>query len=534
MKSHQLALLSSLAVAMSLSSKFESFDKSQLSLGSFFEQFDSDDWSNVWKISQAKKDDEFSYVGEWSVEAPIIFPGLEGDKGLVLKTKAAHHAIHANLPEVFDNRDNTLVLQYEVKLQQGLSCGGAYLKLLSAQGGPNETTEFSNESTYQVMFGPDKCGTTNKVHLIIRRRDLNGNYEEKHLQVPPMARGVKTSTLYTLIIHPTQDFEIRIGGEVVKAGNLLEDGVFTPSFDPPKEIDDPEDAKPQDWDDQLEIPDPEQTTKPEDWDESAPYMIPDSNAEKPDSWDEEATEYIPDPTAEIPEDWDAEEDGEWVAPLIFNPECELHGCGQWKPPMVINPSFKGKWTQPIIANPNYKGEWSARKIANPNWYVDSTPSDLEPIGAIGFELWSMDTDIMFDNIYLGHSVDDAELLGNVTWRTKFDLEQDAVLAYKSEVSKDDNDRRIGATADEEFNVASLFDLSKNVGEAREYLRLFFEDPLNTISERPQEFGIYVLTSTILATLVLSLVTRFVGLFDQAAVKPKKSEDTTKEAEEKEQ
>jgi calnexin len=46
-----------------------------------------------------------------------VLKGIEGDKGLVLKDKAAHHAISAKFPKKIDNKKNTLVVQYEVKLQ---------------------------------------------------------------------------------------------------------------------------------------------------------------------------------------------------------------------------------------------------------------------------------------------------------------------------------------------------------------------------------------------------------------------------------
>ena len=75
-----------------------------------------------WKPSHAKKDvkaddEEWTYVGTWAVEEPSVLKGMEGDKGLVLKDKAAHHAISAKFPKVIDNKGNTLVVQYEVKLQ---------------------------------------------------------------------------------------------------------------------------------------------------------------------------------------------------------------------------------------------------------------------------------------------------------------------------------------------------------------------------------------------------------------------------------
>ena len=51
----------------------------------------------------------------------------------------------------------------------------------------------------------------------------------------------------------------------MKSGNLLLS--MLPSVNPPKEIDDPDDKKPEDWVDEAKIDDPE-ATKPDDWDES--------------------------------------------------------------------------------------------------------------------------------------------------------------------------------------------------------------------------------------------------------------------------
>ena len=67
-------------------------------------------------------EEEWAYVGTWKVEEPLVFKGLEGDKGLVLKDKAAHHAISAKFPTVIDNKGKSLVVQYEVKLQGKSAC----------------------------------------------------------------------------------------------------------------------------------------------------------------------------------------------------------------------------------------------------------------------------------------------------------------------------------------------------------------------------------------------------------------------------
>ena len=46
-----------------------------------------------------------------------MLKGIEGDMGLIVKDKAAHHAISAKFSEALSNEGKTLVAQYEVKLQ---------------------------------------------------------------------------------------------------------------------------------------------------------------------------------------------------------------------------------------------------------------------------------------------------------------------------------------------------------------------------------------------------------------------------------
>lgn len=333
--------------------------------------------------TKADSEEEWQFVGTWDVEEPLTYKGIAGDKGLVLKDKAAHHAISAKFDKPIDNKGKTLVVQYEVKLQNFLECGGAYMKLLQ-QNAALGADEFSNASPYVIMFGPDKCGSTNKVHFIFRHKNpKTGEYEEKHLTSAPAATINKLTNLYTLIVKPDQTFEILINGESSKNGSLLEN--FTPAVNPPKEIDDAEDKKPEDWVDEAKIRDPE-ATKPEDWDEDAPYEIVDEEAEKPADWLESEPLTVPDPEAEKPEDWDDEEDGDWIAPQVANPKCDdVSGCGPWEKPMIKNPAFKGKWTAPFIDNPLYKGVWAPRKIPNPDFFEDKTPADFEPMGAVSKE-----------------------------------------------------------------------------------------------------------------------------------------------------
>ncbi|KAF1981345.1 calnexin precursor [Aulographum hederae CBS 113979] len=468
----------------------------------FFEQF-TDDWESRWKPSHAKKandkssEEEWAYVGNWAVEEPSVYPGIVGDKGLVIKDKAAHHAISAKFPKAIDNKKKTLVVQYEVKLQDGLECGGAYMKLLQDNKALHQE-EFSNASPYIIMFGPDKCGSTNKVHFIFRHKNpKSGEYEEKHLTSPPMARITKTTSLYTLIVKPDQTYEIRVDGESLRNGSIFDD--FSPSINPPKEIDDPKDSKPDTWVDEARIADPE-ATKPEDWDEDAPFEIVDEEATKPEDWLDDEPLMIPDPEAEKPEDWDDEEDGDWAAPQVSNPKCdEVSGCGKWEPPMKKNPDYKGKWTAPYIDNPAYKGVWAPRKIKNPDYFEDKTPANFEPMGAIGFEIWTMQNNILFDNIYIGHSIEDAEKLKQETFDVKLPVERSAEDAAKPK------------EAEKPKSPSDLVFMDDPVTYVREKLDLFYtiakKDPVNAVKFMPEVAGalggIAFLIISLFATVLLS-------------------------------
>jgi calnexin len=119
-----------------------------------------------------------------------------------------------------------------------------------------------------------------------------------------------SKTCFRLIVRPDNTFEISIDYKIVNHGSLFDD--FEPAVNPPQEIDDPTDFKPNNWDEREKISDPD-AKKPEDWDESQPRQIPDENAVMPEGWLEDEHQEIPDPESEKPSDWDPEMDGEWEA-----------------------------------------------------------------------------------------------------------------------------------------------------------------------------------------------------------------------------
>ncbi|XP_041706754.2 calnexin isoform X1 [Coregonus clupeaformis] len=388
----------------------------------FAESFDRGTLDS-WVLSKAKKEDIdediAKYDGKWEVE-DMKDSKLPGDKGLVLKSRAKHHAISAQLlrPFIFDTKP--LIVQYEVNFQQGIDCGGAYVKLLSQTPHLN-LDEFVDKTPYTIMFGPDKCGEDYKLHFIFRHRNpKTGEYEEKHAKKPDADLRTyytdKKTHLYTLVLNPDNSFEVLVDQTVVNSGNLLTD--VTPPINPAAEIEDPDDHKPEDWDERPKIQDPD-AVKPEDWDEDAPKQIPDEDAVKPDGWLDDQPEYTSDPDAVKPEDWDEDMDGEWEAPQVPNALCETApGCGAWQRPMIDNPNYKGKWKAPMIDNPNYQGVWKPRKIANPDFFEDLHPFRMTPFIAVGLELWSMSSDIFFDNFFISNERHTAERWANDGWGMK--------------------------------------------------------------------------------------------------------------------
>jgi len=326
----------------------------------YFKETFNDGWESRWVESEWKKD---SSRGKFDLSAGKFFNDAEKDKGLHLTEDYRHYTISAEFPE-FSNKGKTLVLQYSVKSEQRIDCGGAYLKLLPA--GLSQK-EFNGYSPYNIMFGPDVCGTTTKkVHLIFNQEGKNHLLKK---DVP--CENDEFTHLYTLVVKPDNTYQIKIDGVEKAQGSLEEDWDMLP----PKEIDDPNAKKPSDWVDDKEMDDP--TDK------------------KPEGWDDIASE-IKDPNAKKPDDWDDELDGEWEAPTIPNPEYK----GEWKAKRIPNPAYKGEWVHPQVPNPDYK--------PNAHLYADDS------IKYLGLEVWQVKSGSIFDNIIVTDSEEEAETFAKET------------------------------------------------------------------------------------------------------------------------
>mmetsp|Transcript_32496 Transcript_32496/g.75787 ORF Transcript_32496/g.75787 Transcript_32496/m.75787 type:complete len:562 (-) Transcript_32496:253-1938(-) len=396
----------------------------------FFEPFTA---PSVAELSQWTVSDDEEFTGEWKIETFAEPEGLEGDTGLVVSSQAKRHAIATVFDKPFSPAGVGLVVQYELQLKEGLTCGGAYIKLLRASDDLS-LTGFKASTPYTVMFGPDKCGNTNKVHFILQHKRPNCDectFEEKHLVSPPVPKSDTGTHLYTAIVTADNLVKILVDGEEVLSKSLLDEDSFSPAVNPRRYIDDPTDKKPSGWVDLPKMDDPA-ASKPEDWDEDAPKKIVDAAATKPDEWYEDEPLKVPDAKATTPEDWDEDEDGEWEAPIIDNPKCKYAGCGEWAAPMIDNPAYKGKWSAPQIDNPDYIGVWTPKQVDNPEYakYVDESPHAMAPIGGVGIELWTMQNGILFDNIMVGGDADVAKALAAATFDRRLASEKEIAARPK--------------------------------------------------------------------------------------------------------
>merc|ERR1719379_2095310 len=349
----------------------------------YFEEDFSGDWESRWVQSKAKSD-----LGEMKVSAGKFFGDEEAAKGLQTSQDAKFYAISTTHKE-FSNEGKTLVVQFTVKHEQDIDCGGGYLKL-----GAFEPEKFEGSSEYNIMFGPDICGSsTKKTHVIF-------NYKDKNLDKKKEVRceSDTLSHLYTLIVKPDNTYEVQIDMNKVDSGSLAEGWNFLE----PKQIRDPNEKKPADWVDEAEIDDP--------------------NDKKPAGYDDIPAK-IADPKAKKPDDWDDESDGTWEAP------------------QVDNPAYKGAWKARKIKNPAYKGIWEAKLIDNPKYAPDDKLYSYKSFNAVGIDVWQVKSGPIFDNILVTDDVEYAKAHGDKTWKAGKDAEKAAKDKADEEKRKADEEER---------------------------------------------------------------------------------------------
>merc|ERR1712160_55638 len=107
-----------------------------------------------------------------------------------------------------------------------------------------------------------------------------------------------------------------------------------------------------------------------------------------------------DAEAKKPDDWDDEEDGEWEAPMKDNAE--------------------------------YKGDWKAKRISNPEYVDDDAVYKYPDFGFIGFDLWQVKAETIFDSVIITDDVAEAD---------KFAENWKALNAVETAAKKEEDDKK---------------------------------------------------------------------------------------------
>merc|ERR1712127_556214 len=179
-------------------------------------------WESRW--IQSKHADNY---GAFDLSAGKIVADAD-NMGLRTSQDAKFYARSAKHTE-FSNAGKDIAVQFSVKHDQKIDCGGGYVKLFPAD------------------FEPDICGySTKKVHVIFNNEGKN-HLIKKEIK----AKDDQFTHVYTLVIKQDNTYEVLIDGESEKAGSLEEDWDMLAA----KEIKDPEASKPADWVNEKEIDD---------------------------------------------------------------------------------------------------------------------------------------------------------------------------------------------------------------------------------------------------------------------------------------
>lgn len=374
----------------------------------FKEGFPSEeDFEKRWVYSKH----EGKEYGKFILTPGKFYDDLKRDQGIKTSEDARFYAISSKFEDTkFDNLNKDLIIQFSVKHEQSIDCGGGYLKLFGCQ---LDQEQMHGDSEYSVMFGPDICGpAVKKVHVIF-------NYKGKNLLINKDIRckDDDLTHLYRLHVKPDNTYQVSIDGEVVEKGELEADWDFLP----PKKIKDPEAKKPTDWDDREKIDDPEDK-KPEDWD--VPELIADPDAKKPDDWDEEMD-------------------------------------GEWQPAQISNPAFKGEWKPRQIDNPKYKGPWIHPEIDNPEYVPDDKLYHHKDICAVGIDVWQVKSGTIFDNILITDNETEADAESEIVLKKTIEGEkkmkkeaEEAEKKKEAEAAEDEDKDKSEEAKDEDNDVES--------------------------------------------------------------------------------
>lgn len=124
-------------------------------------------WESRWVESTHKGAEQGKFVHT----AGKFYGDAEKDKGIQTSQDARFYGLSTKFDQSIGNEGKTFVVQFTVKHEQNIDCGGGYVKIF--QDDLNQK-DMHGDSAYYMMFGPDICGPgTKKVHVIFNYKGKN-------------------------------------------------------------------------------------------------------------------------------------------------------------------------------------------------------------------------------------------------------------------------------------------------------------------------------------------------------------------------
>lgn len=179
----------------------------------YFESFDKD-WSpRRWHPTEAE-----NYTNDWEIVETQIPQTIPGEVALFVRKAKTYSAVSTKFSRPINITADDFVLQYEMRAEFAFTCSGAYIKLFANDFDPLKVT---NETTYALMFGPDRCSQSKKVHFILNEFDRSP-YKFKQFVAPnpPIPFDDTMTHLYTLVIRKNGTYSILIDNIPAKSGSF--------------------------------------------------------------------------------------------------------------------------------------------------------------------------------------------------------------------------------------------------------------------------------------------------------------------------
>lgn len=121
-------------------------------------------------------------------------------------------------------------------------------------------------------------------------------------------------------------------------------------------------------------------------------------------------------------------------------------------------------------------------MQNPGYFEDKDPWKLNPIAGVAFEWWTMQDNILVDNIYIGNSEKAASDFAAATFEPKHKIELELEKASKPASSSDDDELD---TSD--FSIPAFLADPVNYGRNKvvTFIKVATKDPLGAFKTMPQ-------------------------------------------------